>query len=53
MSELYKKFAKQQEFRENWRSDSHALFKGGNEFFPTVCIFLDRCGFNSVQDIPT
>jgi len=28
------------EFRENWRSDSHALLQGVNEFLPAVSKLL-------------
>ena len=32
---------------------SRIRVKGVNGFIPTLSVFLDRCGLNSVQEIPT
>jgi len=34
------------EFHENRLSDNHTFLIGVNEFVPSLCIFLDRFGWN-------
>jgi len=47
-----RKVVEQHEFYVNRRTDIHTLLKGVNGFIPTLSVFLDGCGLNSVQEIP-
>jgi hypothetical protein len=46
------KAVEQHEFRVNRRTGSRTLLKGVNGFIRKLSVFLDRCGLNSVQEIP-
>ena len=46
-----KKVSSKREFRENWPSDSQALFTDLNDSLPVMHIFLDRSGWYSARNI--
>lgn len=45
------KVVKQHQLHVNRPTDSRTLLQGVNGFIPTLSVFLDRCGLNSVQEI--
>jgi hypothetical protein len=49
----YRSLSSKGEFCENWRSDSHTLRVGVNEFTLVISTFCDRMEWNSVQRICT